>query len=162
MISWECNILSKKSHLCFIMSEQPIEHLVRCFCTMQLWIVTRIVWDNHSSLVLMNLHPYGQLPGIFVSFKFNESMWALLYRERIIAFAYPYPFVHCKNLNPNRVKMCIVKEMKSRIGPKPWVYENLYRVTQVFLMRELPYRKSGVGLLEIARVACPTRMGEPS
>ena len=51
---------------------------------------------------------------------------------------------------------------------KPWVYSqslNLRELTQShpsFLMLIISYTKSGVGLLKIVFLACPTRMGGSS
>ena len=41
-------------------------------------------------------------------------------------------------------------------------YVRINTITQVFLMLNLSYTKSGVGLFKPGFLACPTRMGGPS
>ena len=47
-------------------------------------------------------------------------------------------------------------------NPKPQVYENWHKITQVFLILTLPYIKSSAGLLKTSFLACPTRLGGSS
>jgi hypothetical protein len=61
---------------------------------------------------------------------------------------------HVQVLLASNKVICKVKEMKLWVCPKPRVYENQHKATQVYLMLKLSYTKSGVMLLKFDFLAC--------
>ena len=55
--------------------------------------------------------------------------------------------------------LCNLSIWNHRFSPKPWVYENQHKITQIFLILKLSYIQNGDGLLNIGCLVCLTRLG---